>query len=579
MSSDTSATGEIPALEPEADPTAPAARQASGLAALAPGPARGVVAQGGARPAPAEHGPADHGRRQSAGRDLITREPRGPGRGRGLTVVAAAGIGIAVLIMIAVSLVRSGWMRPPLVMPAAGPPWEIPVRYVSADLVTYALWLAALLGAGGVAAGLLAVQRGARLNTRILLVAGLITVAVLTVLPPAGSTDALDYATYGRLLALGHSPYVTIPAYLRHLHDTFAHSVPRVWDHYVSVYGPLATMEQFLAAKLGGASAARIAFWLKLWDSAAFAAVAVVLDRLLRHNPAQRLRAHLLWTANPLLLWDLVAAGHLDVLAVTAGLLGLLVLGEQPAAGRPSLVRVLAAGALLGIAADIKINYMLFGLGAAWALRRSLPALALAGAAAVTVLVPSYAYFGTPAVRALLSRRNQSSADSFYRLFPPHGWHHDLGMIATILVVATAILALRRLPPGAITRPAIRPTVALCAAWLFLWPYQLPWYDAMIICVLILYPASRLDWLVMSRLAAGTISNLPGNPYLQHSRLLWLTGHFAVRVLAPVVMLAAAAALVVLCLRGHWKLRDTPGPGHTAPENAGRPASAADPVS
>jgi hypothetical protein len=557
MTSDISATGEIPALEPETGPTALAARQTSGLAALAPDPARGVAARGLARPAPAEHEPA----------------------GRGLTVVAAAGIGIAILIMIAVSLVRSGWMMPSLVMPAVGPPWEIPIRHVSADLVTYALWLATLLGTGGVVAGLLAIHRGARLSARILLIAGLITVAVLTVLPPNGSTDALDYATYGRLVALGHSPYVATPAYLRHLHNAFAHSVPRVWDHYVSVYGPLATMEQFLAAKLGGASAARITFWLKLWNSAAFAVVAVVVDRRLRHNPAQRLRAHLLWTVNPLLLWDLVAAGHLDVLAVMAGLLGLLVLGEQPDAGRPGLVRVLAAGALLGIAADIKIDYVLFGLGAAWALRRSLPALALAGAAALAVIVPSYAYFGTPAIRALLSRRNQSSADNFYRALLPHGWHHNFGMIATILVVGVAILALRRLPPGAVTRPAIRPTVALCTAWLFLWPYQLPWYDAMLICVLILYPASRLDWLVLGRLAAGTISNMPGNPYLQHSLLLWHIDHFAVRVLTPIVMLAAAVALVALCLSGHWKLRDAPGPERTALENAGLPTRAADPVS
>ena len=57
MSSDTSATGEIPALEPEAGPTAPAARQASGLAALTTGPARDVVAQGLARSAPAQPGP------------------------------------------------------------------------------------------------------------------------------------------------------------------------------------------------------------------------------------------------------------------------------------------------------------------------------------------------------------------------------------------------------------------------------------------------------------------------------------------------------------------------------------------
>jgi hypothetical protein len=593
MSSDTSATGKIPALEPETDPAAPAARQASGLVSLAPGPGRDVATRSLVRPGPGQHEPAgrdqtadrDHGRFQTADRDLMVHEPREPGRGRGLTVVAMAGIGIAILIMITASLVRSGWMRPSLVMPMVGPPWEIPIRQVSADLVTYALWLAALLGAGGVVAGLLAIHRGARMSARMLLVAGLITVAVLTMLPPAGSTDALDYATYGRLLALGHSPYVTTPAYLRHIHDAFAHSVPRVWDHYVSVYGPLATMEQFLAAKLGGASAARIAFWLKLWDSAAFVIVAVVLDRLLRHNPAQRLRAHLLWTVNPLLLWDLVAAGHLDVLAVMAGLLGLLALGEQPAAGRaghpghPGLVRVLAAGALLGIAADIKIDYVLFGLGAAWALRRSLPALALAGAAALAVLVPSYAYFGTPAVWALLSRRNQSSADNFYRVLIPHGWHHDLGMIATILVVGVAVLALRRLPPGAVTRPAIRPTVALCAAWLFLWPYQLPWYDAMIICVLILYPASRLDWLVLGRLAAGTISNMPGNPYLQRSRLLLVTDHFAVRALAPIIMLAAAITLVALCLRGHWKLRNAPGPEHTALENAGLLTPAVDPVS
>ena len=119
-----------------------------------------------------------------------------------------------------------------------------------------------------------------------------------------------------------------------------------------------------------------------------------------------------------------------------------------------------------------------------------------------------------------------------YRAFLPHSWHHDLGMMATVLVVAVAILALRRLPPGPAARPAIRPAVAVCAAWLFLWPYQLPWYDAMIICVLVLYPASRLDWLVRP-VTLVALSNMPGNPYLQHSHLLLLTDHFAVRVLAP----------------------------------------------
>jgi hypothetical protein len=123
--------------------------------------------------------------------------------------------------------------------------------------------------------------------------------------------------------------------------------------------------------------------------------------------------------------------------------------------------------------------------------------------------------------------------------------------------------------------------VALCAAWLFLWPYQLPWYDSMLICVLVLYPASRLDWLVLARLTAGTISNMPGNPYLHHSHLVVVADHFAVRIMAPLVILAAAVIFVGLCLTGKWKLRDWPGPGpgasgHSAPEEAGQLIPAAE---
>lgn len=539
MSSDISAAGEIPAPPPGAAPApAPSATVAPATApATVPGPAAGSRSTALAAPA------------ARAARRLIW--------------LTWAGIGIAIVIMVAVSLVRGGWMRPPLVLPAGGPPWELPVRHVSADVITYLLWFAAVASAGGVVAGLLAVRRGVRLNAQLLLIIGLITVAVLTVLPPAGSTDALDYATYGRLLLLGHSPYVYTPHYLRHLHDAFSHSIPLIWSKYVSVYGPLATLEQLLAAKLGGSSPALIVFWLKLWNSAGFAAVAVAIHRLLRGDPAQRLRGHLLWTLNPLLLWDLVAAGHVDVLAAAAGLFGLLVLGRQAHGERPGLARVLAAGVLLGVAADIKVNYALFGLGAAWALRRYPAALATAGAAALAVLAPSYAYFGWPAVKALLGRRNAASADNFYRLILPT--YHLVGIVAAILVIAMAVLALRRFPPGDPVRPAIRPTVALAAAWLFLWPYQLPWYDAMIICVLVLYPATRLDWLVLARLTAGTIANMPGNPLLPHGHMLKLLDHYAIRAVAPLVILGAAVGLVVLCWSGRWNPQDPADPPPATP--------------
>jgi hypothetical protein len=497
---------------------------------------------------------------------------------RVLTWLAVTGIGSSILIMIAASVVRSSWMYPPVVMPALGPPWDLQSAGVSAGVATVALWLATVLGAVGVAAGLAAVHRGARFSLRALLITAALAVAVLTVLLPAGSTDAFDYASYGRIVTLGHSPYVMAPAQLRLVHNTFTESVPTTWQRYVSVYGPLATAEQFLAAKLGGISAARVVFWLKLWNSIAFGIVAFVIDRLLRRDPAQRLRAHLLWTVNPLLLWDLVAAGHVDLLAAAAGMLGLVVLGEHSAASRPPMLRVLAAGALIGVAADIKINYVLFGLALAWALRRAPVAQAAAAAAALVVLVPGYVWFGPPAAKALADRRNGSSADNFYQFFlTGPNWRSHLAVIAVVLVVAIAVLALRRLPAGAQARPAIRPALALSAAWLFFWPYQLPWYDAMIICVLVFYPASRLDWLVMARLAAGTLPNIPGNPHAPPGMVGTLHHAFVV-TFAPLVLLFAAIGLVVLCLSGRWKLREfSERPGALRPETAGRVPVTSDP--
>jgi hypothetical protein len=493
-----------------------------------------------------------------------------------LAWLTVTGIGSSILIMIVASLVRSDWMYPPVVMPALGPPWELQSVRLSPGVVTVSLWLATVLGAAGVVAGLVAVRRGVRLSIRALLIMAALAVIVLTVLLPAGSTDAFDYASYGRIVTLGHSPYVMTPYQLRLVHDTFAESVPVTWEHNVSVYGPLATVEQFLAAKLGGISAARIVFWLKLWNSIAFVIVAFVIDRLLRGEPARRLRAHLLWTINPLLLWGLVAAGHIDVLAAAAGMLGLVVLGEHSTAVRPGTLRVLTAGALIGVAAGFKINYALFGLGLAWALRRTPVALAQATAAALLVLVPGYVWFGPPAVKALTNDSNIASADNFYRFFvlDPH-WRKHLGLIAVVVVVGVATVVLRRLPAGAAARPSIRPALALIAAWLFFWPYQLPWYDAMIISVLVFYPASRLDWLVIGRLAAGTLPNIPGNPHAPAGAVDAIH-HFFVVSLAPLILFAGAAALVALCLSGWWRPGEPPDPAGTlSPETPGLVPSAA----
>jgi hypothetical protein len=469
--------------------------------------------------------------------------------------LGAAGIGTSLIVTLIVSLGRGSWMGPRLTMPAAGPPFEITSLHFTLAVVTYALWLSAIAGGVGLAAALVAVRRGARPSVRALLIAAGVVVAILTVLPPVGSTDSLDYMAFGRMVVLGHSPYVMVPWDLRRLHDAVGKSIPWEWSRIPSTYGPAATVEQYVAARLGGTSAARIVFWLKVGNAVAFGTVAYVADRLLRADAAARLRAHLLWTINPLLIWQLIAAAHLDVLAAAAGLLGLVLAAGWPAmaaTGQERLGRVLAGGMLVGLAADIKITFALFGLGLAWSLRRSVGACIVAACGMLGVLLPSYGWFGPPAVTALLNRGDRVTADNFYQLFSrnPHGLlmtHVDV--VATVIGVGVAIVVLSRLPIRKTAQPAIFVALGLSTAWLFTWQYQLPSYEATIICLLILVPACWLDWLVVIRLTAATVALMPGTTIAPPTRLLARISLDDLTIAVPIVLLSSAVALVVLCLR------------------------------
>jgi hypothetical protein len=500
--------------------------------------------------------------------------------------LAVVAITVALAAMVVAALAHASWMGPTLLMPRTGPPVEIGSWIIPLDDMAIALWLSAIAGGLGVVAGLLAARRGARPPVRLLIVAAVVVVGILTVLPPVGSTDSLDYMAFGRMMVLGHSPYVMVPADLRHIHDAVAQSIPWEWAKIPTVYGPAATAEQFLAAKLGGTSAARIVFWLKLVNAIAFAAVAYIADRRLRFDPARRLRAHLLWTVNPLLIWQLIAAAHLDVLAAAIGLLGLVIAGGWPAARpdrrtaasahrlppgqpddwltlpetwHPPLGRILAGGVLIGVAADIKINFILFGAGLAWSLRRSAGAWIASVGAMLIVLLPTYAWFGPPAIRALLGRGNHVTADNFYQLFAPlHGFlmHHVL-VIAAVLAVGTAIVTLRCLPGREAMPAAVHAALALSTAWLFTSQFQLPSYEAMVICVLIVAPSGWLDWLVIARLTAATIALMPGNPTPLQSPVLARIGADVLTLATPIVLILSLGALVVLCLTERYRPRPT----------------------
>jgi hypothetical protein len=415
--------------------------------------------------------------------------------------------------MIGVSVAGPSIIVPAMAHTSGAPPWWVSLGLP--DQTLFVMWGAAVLGAVGVGTGLIAVARGARPRIKPILIASFIVVGIFAFLPPAGSTDTQSYAIDGQMLVVGHSPYVDTPGQMAALGDKFDINSPPTWKHSLSDYGPVATVEEWVSAELGGSSMAQITFWLKLWIELAFVAVTLLLDRALRGDPAQRLRAHLLWSVNPIVLWEIVAVGHVDALAVVFGLGGLLLLTRTPEGGttddrRTALLRAAGAGALIGLAAAVKSPFVLFGVGAVWALRRSPARLAAGIGGALVVIVPSYAAFGTPAVGVLFQRGSEVTWDNLYQLlYRPVGYPHppkNLMDFVTVAFIVLALIAFFRMPDRVPRFPAVTPALALSTTWILLWPFQRPWYDVMIIALLALYPRSRLDWVVLVRLCFGAIT-------------------------------------------------------------------------
>ncbi len=477
-----------------------------------------------------------------------------PSAGGLLGWAVVAPITAALAIFVAAGLLRASWMPPPLPMPSVGPPWQLSVHVPFHDAI-WPLWVAGALGTYGVVAGLIAARRHQRIPLRTLLILAGLAIVALTLVPPIGTTDPLDYAVYGHIVMLGRDPYTMTPQQFFLL--THTAGIPPDWQTTISVYGPLATGEQYLAAKLGGASLARDAFWLKLGNLIAFAAIAYAADRMFRGDRAARTRVHLLWTANPLIIWSAIAGGHLDVLAAALGVAGLLIL-DRHGLQRPLAAAVLS-GVCIGAAVDIKADFAVFGLALIWSLWRRPRYLAAAAAGAAAVLLPSYGLAGRSAIEALTNRASTGLGWGFYRLlfYYLHLPLHFVVPTASVLLVPVAWLALRRLPKGFENRPAVRAALALSLAWLLVWPHQYSWYSIMFLCVLILFPASRLDWLALAWLSAQTIADMPGLGFGQNKllgrALADIEGWLVTRV-DPIVMFLALALLIIWCRNGRWKV-------------------------
>jgi hypothetical protein len=495
----------------------------------------------------------------------------GPAGRAGLIAIAAS-----VACTFAVAVAGPSVMEPALPGRPGQPPWSLglhPSPYLAVGLT------AAGLAAGtlGLVLTLRAVRRGWSVPARAVLMAGLLAAAALTLVPPIGSSDHLSYAAYGRMLVTGHNPYTTTPAQLAALGDPVARAV-QDWSGTPSVYGPLATAVQGLASLVGGTSVRLTVFVLGLANLAAFAVTALLLHRMTRRQPAQQLRAALLWAANPLLLQVLVAGAHVDGQAVV---FGVAAVGAMSGGRAGSAPRAAIAGVLVGLGFAIKVTAALVGLGLAIALiivagrrwRGLAPRLA-ALAAGFAVTAGAAVAIGGPAMLEQSSRASDMvSIGSPWRVIRTVVHLAVTGSAATDLVragavalaVVLAVLLIRGLP-GAATWRGLGPgqdraayavvPFALALAWLFAWPYVLPWYDALGWALLPLVPLAPwaavegLTWLLLARTAALGFGYLPARQadVTLPAGLSWLQP--VVRHgLTPAVLAAATAWLVFLMVR------------------------------
>jgi hypothetical protein len=528
--------------------------------------------------------------------------PAGPapaGKAARLGQVGLAATGLSVALTFTVALLGSSLMEPPLPGRPGQPPWSFPA-HPSPYLVVALTAAAIVVGTGGLALTIWAGRRGWRISPGLLLAAGVVAAVALALVPPFGSSDHLSYAAYGRMVVTGHDPYTTTPAALARLGDPIARAVED-WRSSPSVYGALATGGQALASAIGGTSVRLTVFILDLLNVVAFALTGLLLHRLARGDRRRQFRAALLWTANPLLLQVLIAGAHVDsqaVLFAVAALAAYRLADRQRGYWRQAPAAALAGG-LVGLGFAVKATMVLVGIGLAlawllavrrrtWRTQLAIPA-GLAVGFAVTAGA-SLVVWGVSSLRPALRAGSFVSIGSPWRAarsalrvgIGESAAEDTVKIAAVVLAVALAALMIRSITSirggregpesaggpaaggpatgGDLTASGLATgglaasvVVAVALAWLFAWPYVLPWYDALGWGLLVVLPWSRLDWLLLARTAALAIGYLPARGVAVPAGLGWLETVIRTAV-TPAILLAATVTLVVTLWPGRgWR--------------------------
>lgn len=227
----------------------------------------------------------------------------------------------------AARLVLPGLSENPIAEPLGSAAYVLPATALASVMLTLALVyvLALVVLDRGLGA-----KRGA---VWLVIAAALVFQGTLLLLPGLFSQDVFSYIAYGRLAALYDlNPYVWPPSAIPR--DGILPWVAEVWRAYAAPYGPLWLDVQWLTARASASfSVADQALAYRLLANALLLAnlglAWVALGRLAQLNRAQRTTALAALAWNPVVLFEVGANAHNDVLMVTFSLLALVVFARS----------------------------------------------------------------------------------------------------------------------------------------------------------------------------------------------------------------------------------------------------------
>jgi alpha-1,6-mannosyltransferase len=446
------------------------------------------------------------------------------------------------------------------------PPWYLPSGLVTPNewFVSILIWTAISLGALGLWVGLRAMADGWRPKVKKFFALGTVLSLLTICVPPMTSADVLMYAAYGRLQAIGRSPYEITPAEVfRGQFDPVLRWTERPWQDTPSVYGPITSWTQLLANKLGAENMHDIVFWLQVFSVVPFILACAGVIILAHGDPRRQGRAALLTIANPLLIWAVVAGAHNEALAVMFAVAGLLFMRKNP----------FVAGLGIGLAGCAKVSIGLWGLAMLWAYRREpKKALLLCLGTAIPMGLAYVLWQPTAFFQALRNGGYVSVGSwanpvySFLALFTTE-YHAKvvIGVISYIGFIVIAWMLSRVVPwtaaPGLAKETdlkrdpltiALRTALVLSVAWLITSMYTLSWYDLLAWMPLAVLAASKLDQIMVIRGAALSLAYVPGRA-IDMGPALDFTATRIRDTVSPIIQMAMLLAVVLW-----WRQPDRP---------------------